>query len=517
VPPYYLTTPIYYVNDAPHVGTAYTTVNADALARWHRLLGDEVYFMTGTDEHGAKIVEAAEAHDTTPQEWTDRTSARFVEAWKRLNISNDDFIRTTEPRHHAVVGEFLQRIYDNGFIELGPYTGLYCVSCEDYYTADQLVDGKCPVHGRAVVEMQEDNYFFRLSAFEDRLLQYYESHPDFVRPTSKRNEALGFIRGGLNDVSITRTSFRWGVPVPWDDGHVFYVWYDALINYLTVASFGSDPARFASLWGAAHHLIGKDILKFHCVWWPAMCMAAGIDPPQEIFVHGYLLMGGQKLGKTMIQSGVTGVGDEARPLKITEVSPLALADEFGVDPLRYHLLREVPLGGDGDFSYEGIVGRYNSDLANNLGNLVSRVATVVHSKCGGIGPAPDPDGSLAVSAAEALQLSSEAWARWAPHEALEATWRLIGATNAELEATEPWKLDPGPAVEAVLGNALEVLRIVAILISPAMPGTATEIWHRIGLEGDPSTLRLPAAAGWGAYPGGVAVVKGDPLFPRRKG
>jgi methionyl-tRNA synthetase len=517
VPPYYLTTPIYYVNDAPHVGTAYTTVNADALARWHRLLGDEVYFMTGTDEHGAKIVEAAEAHDTTPQEWTDRTSARFVEAWKRLNISNDDFIRTTEPRHHAVVQEFLQRIYDNGFIELGQYTGLYCVSCEDYYTADQLVDGKCPVHGRAVVEMQEDNYFFRLSAFEDRLLQYYESHPNFVRPTSKRNEALGFIRGGLNDVSITRTSFRWGVPVPWDDGHVFYVWYDALINYLTVASFGSDPARFSSLWGAAHHLIGKDILKFHCVWWPAMCMAAGIDPPQEIFVHGYLLMGGQKLGKTMIQSGVTGVGDEARLLKITEVSPLALADEFGVDPLRYHLLREVPLGGDGDFSYEGIVGRYNSDLANNLGNLVSRVATVVHSKCGGIGPAPDPDASLAVSAAEALQLNTETWARWAPHEALEATWRLIGATNAELEATEPWKMDPGPAVEAVLGNALEVLRIVAILISPAMPDTSTEIWHRIGLEGDPSGLRLPAAAGWGAYPGGIPVVKGDPLFPRRKG
>jgi len=517
VAPYYLTTPIYYVNDAPHVGTAYTTVNADALARWHRLLGDDVYFMTGTDEHGAKIVEAAEAHDTSPLEWTNRTSARFVEAWKRLDISNDDFIRTTEPRHHAVVQEFLQRIYDNGFIELGTYTGLYCVSCEDYYTADQLVDGRCPVHDRPVVEMQEDNYFFRLSAFEQRLLDYYESHPNFVRPTSKRNEALGFIRGGLNDVSITRTSFRWGVPVPWDDAHVFYVWYDALINYLTVASYGSDPQRFATLWGSAHHLIGKDILKFHCVWWPAMCMAAGIDPPREIFVHGYLLMGGQKLGKTMIQSGVTGQGDEARTLKITEVSPLALADEFGVDPLRYHLLREVPLGGDGDFSYEGIVARYNADLANNLGNLVSRVATVVHSKCNGVGPAPSPDSSLSASSAEVLRATSDAWARWAPHEALEATWRLIGATNAELEASEPWKMDPGPLVDTVLGNALEVLRIVAILISPAMPSTAAEIWRRIGVEGDPSAVRLPEAAGWGAYPGGVPVVKGDPLFPRRKG
>ncbi len=306
VPPYYLTTPIYYVNDAPHVGTAYTTVNADALARWHRLLGDDVWFMTGTDEHGAKIVEAAEANGMTPREWTDRTSERFVEAWRRLDISNDDFIRTTEPRHYTVVQQFLQRIYDNGFIELAKYSGLYCVSCEDYYTEDQLVDGNCPVHGRPVIEMQEDNYFFKLSEFEERLLDYYESHPDFVRPNSKRNEALGFIRSGLRDVSITRTSFSWGVPVPWDSGHVFYVWYDALINYLTVAGYGTDPATFAARWGAAHHLIGKDILKFHCVWWPAMCMAAGIDPPEEIFVHGYLLMGGQKLGKTMIAAGLAG-------------------------------------------------------------------------------------------------------------------------------------------------------------------------------------------------------------------
>jgi methionyl-tRNA synthetase len=517
VPPYYLTTPIYYVNDAPHVGTAYTTVNADALARWHRLLGDEVFFVTGTDEHGAKIVEAAEAHGTSPKEWTDRTSARFVEAWKRLNISNDDFIRTTEPRHYAVVQQFLQRVYDNGFIELGQYTGLYCVSCEDYYTPDQLVDGSCPVHGRPVVEMQEDNYFFRLSAFEDRLLDYYESHRDFVRPISKRNEALGFIRGGLNDVSITRTSFRWGVPVPWDDGHVFYVWYDALINYLTLASYGSDSERFAPLWRAAHHLIGKDILKFHCVWWPAMCMAAGIDPPAEIFVHGYLLMGGQKLGKTMIQSGVTGVGDEARSLNITDVSPLALADDIGVDPLRYHLLRDVPLGGDGDFSYEGIVGRYNADLANNLGNLLSRVATVVHSKCGGVGPAPEADGALSTTAAEVVSASADAWDRWAPHEALEATWRLIGATNAELETAEPWKMEAGPEVDAVLGNALEALRIVAMLASPAIPTAAAEIWRRIGVAGDPSEARLPGDARWGGYPGGVPVLKGDPLFPRRKG
>ena len=274
---------------------------------------------------------------------------------------------------------------------------------------------------------------------------------------------------------------KWGVPVPWDDGHVFYVWYDALINYLTAASYGSDPVRFDALWGAAHHLIGKDILKFHCVWWPAMCLAAGIAPPVEIFVHGYLLMGGQKLGKTLIQSGVVGEGDGARSLKITEVSPLALADEFGVDPLRYHLLRDISLGSDGDFSYEGIVARYNADLANNLGNLVSRVATVVHSKCGGVGPACDPHAALAGVVAEVLAAAGVAWDRWAPQDALEATWRLIGAANAELETTEPWKMDPGPEVESILGNALEVLRIVAILISPAMPSTSAEIWRRIGL------------------------------------
>ena len=516
MPPFYLTTPIYYVNDAPHVGTAYTTVNADALARWHRLLGDDVWFMTGTDEHGAKIVEAAEANETTPKEWTDRTSARFVEAWRRLEISNDDFIRTTEPRHHAVVQEFLGRIYDNGYIELGAYTGLYCIACEDYYTEEQLVGGNCPVHGRPVVEMQEDNYFFRLSAFEQPLLDYYERHPDFVRPVSKRNEALGFIRGGLHDVSITRTSFSWGVPVPWDSGHVFYVWYDALINYLTVAGYGSDPDVFASRWAAAHHLIGKDILKFHCVWWPAMCMAAGIDPPAEIFVHGYLLMGGQKLGKSMIAAGVTG-GEGGRALRVTDVSPLALADDIGVDALRYHLLRDVPLGSDGDFSSEGIVARYNADLANNLGNLVSRVTTVVTSKCGGVGPACNPHSELATVAAGVLGAAASAWDRWAPHEALEETWKLIGAANAKLESAEPWKMEPGPAVDAVLGDALEVLRIVGILVAPAMPSMAAEVWRRIGIGADPSAARLPADAAWGGYAGGAPVVKGEPLFPRRKG
>src|SRR5271155_3828541 len=325
---FYVTTPIYYVNDVPHIGHAYSTVNADAIARWHRLAGDEVFFLTGTDEHGAKVAEAAEKHGVSPQEWTDRTASRFLEAWSILDVANDDFIRTTEPRHHRVVQSFLQTIYDNGYIELGTYTGLYCVSCEDYYTPEQLEDGKCPVHGRPVIEMEEENYFFKLSAFEQRLLDWYEKFPEAVRPTGKRNEALAFIRGGLRDISITRTSLQWGVRVPWDERHVFYVWYDALINYSTAVGYGTDDERFAKWWPAVHHLIGKEIIRFHCVWWPAMCMAAGIDPPANVFVHGWLLIGGQKLSKTLVRQGQQAAEGDS-PVKLTEIAPSALTADFG--------------------------------------------------------------------------------------------------------------------------------------------------------------------------------------------
>ncbi len=509
---FFITTPIYYVNDEPHVGHAYATVNADAISRWHRLLGDDVLFLTGTDEHGAKVAEAADAHGVSPLAWADLTASRFIDAWRDLNIANDDFIRTTEERHHRAVRQFLQAIYDNGYIELGTYSGLYCVSCEDYYTEDQLIDGNCPVHGRPVIHMEEDNYFFKLSAFEDRLLAWYDEHPDAVRPAGKRNEALSFIKGGLRDISITRTSLTWGVPVPWDDRHVFYVWYDALINYITAIGYGSDDGRFEAWWPAVHHLLGKEILRFHCVWWPAMCMAAGIDPPAHLFIHGWLLVGGEKLSKTRLRADAEAGG----PLKLTEIAPRTLTDDFGVDAVRYHLLRDVPLGSDGDFSYEGFVARYNADLANNLGNLLSRVTTVVAAKCAGVGPAPDPASPLAGAARAVLVQAEAAWARFAPHEALEATWRLIAAANAELEAAEPWKLDPGPAVDAVLGSALEVLRIVALLVQPAMPDAAAEIWRRIGLEGAPPDGRLPGDAAWGGYPGGRAVEKGAPLFPRRR-
>ena len=498
---YFVTTPIYYVKDAPHVGHAYTTVNADALARWHRLIGDDVFFLTGTDEHGQKVARAAEEQGMAPLEWTDQMSPRFAEAWAGLGISNDDFIRTTESRHTASVQQFLSRINDNGYIYKDTYRGLYCVACERYYAADEVLEGDlCPDHRTPLELLEEENYFFKLSAFQQPLIDWYAANPHVVLPESKRNEALGFIKGGLNDISITRTSIDWGIRVPWDEEHVFYVWYDALINYVTAIGYGQDQDKFDQWWPNVHHLIGKEIIRFHCVWWPAMCMAAGIDPPAHVQVHGWLLLGGDKMSNS----------------SVNRITPAELVDEYGVDPLRYHLLRDVPLGSDGEFSAEGISARYNSDLANNLGNLLSRVATVVGSKCDGVGPAPAADSRLARVAADVLVEVTAAWDAGAPHLALESTWRLIRETNAELETAEPWKAEPGPAVDAVLGSALEVLRIVALLVSPAIPSSADEIWRRIGLDGRPADQRLPAAAVWGGYPGGIAVEKGAPLFPRRK-
>ncbi len=498
---FYVTTPIYYVNDAPHIGHAYTTVTADALARWHRLLGDDVFFLTGTDEHGLNVVRRAEANGLTPQEQADRYSERFKDAWKLIQVDYDDFIRTTEPRHHRAVRQLLQSVYDNGDIELGTYEGPYCVSCEAYYSESELVEGRCPIHGRPVELFREENYFFKLSRYEKPLLDWYASNPDAVQPEMRRNEALGLIRQGLQDISITRTSLRWGVPVPWDEGHVFYVWYDALVNYCTAIGYGQDQARFEAWWPGVHHLIGKDIVRFHCVYWPALLLSAGIDPPHRIHVHGYLLVGGEKMSKTALN----------------QIAPAELVDAFGVDAFRHHFLRDTPFGPDGDFSYEAMVSRYNADLANNFGNLLSRVATVVDRKCAGVGPAPRPDSHLLDVAAQVYEEAADAWQRVAPNEALDATWRLIRETNAHLEANEPWRAEPGPDVDAVIGDALEALRIVAVLASPAMPSACVEVWRRIGLEGVPCDQRLPAAARWGGYPGGLWVERSEPLFPRKRG
>ncbi len=530
---FYITTPIYYVNDAPHIGHAYTMVIADSLARLHRMMGDEVYFITGTDEHGKKVAEAASAHDVSTLEWTDQMSARFRNAWAELNISNNEFIRTTEPRHYSTVQNFFSRIKENGYIFKGAFKGLYCVGCESYKKENELDNGRCREHGRVVEEMEEENYFFDLPALEDRLLDWYESNPETVVPITKRNEAVGFIRGGLEPVSITRTSLTWGVPVPWDPDHVFYVWSDALVNYLTALGYGRDDSRMDSLWPVVHHVIGKDILRFHCVWWPAMCMAAGIDPPHQILVHGWLLVSGEKMSKS----------------KLNQIAPGDLSNDFGVDAVRYHLLREIPLGADGDFSYEGMTERYNADLANNLGNLLSRVVTVVNSKCDSVSPkAPAVSGEhspgyleavtsvpspmskqdnivltseqigqqLKMWAMQAASESMNAWRQHLPHIALREALQLVREVNSYLESTEPWRKEPGSEVNEIMGSALEALRIIALLAAPAMPDTATAIWRGIGLSGSPEDERLPDALEWGIYPGGIYLPKPPPLFPRIK-
>ena len=496
---YYLTTPIYYVNARPHLGHAYTTIVGDALARWHRLLGDDVHFLTGTDEHGLKIQQAADAAGMTPQEFTDSIAPLFAQAWERLNISHDDFIRTTEARHKAGVEKLLQACFDAGDIELDTYSGLYCVACEAYFTPEDLDGDNCPIHKRAVEHVEEENYFFRLSRFEQRLIDFYSQHPHAVVPEHRVNEVLGFIKQGLQDFSVSRKTLTWGIPLPFDSSHVAYVWFDALANYITAIGYGTNDDMFNTWWPVNHHLIGKDIVRFHNVYWPAMLMSAGIEVPKGWAVGGWLLVGGEKMSKT--QGNV--------------VNPLDLVDEIGVDGFRYYVLADTVYGNDGDFTYEGLISRYNSDLANNLGNLAARIATVVEKKCGGLGTAPSPSSALASIAQQCVTETSQHWEQVQPSRALEATWQLIRATNAHLENHEPWKSEPGPQVDTVMGDALEALRIVTILAFPAMPDTTREIWRRIGMTTEIENCRIGTDTQWGLYPPGAPVVKGDPLFPRR--
>jgi len=492
------TTPIYYVNAKPHLGHAYTTIVADAVSRWHRLLGQDVHLLTGTDEHGLKIQQAADAAGVSPKEFADSIAPLFAQAWDRLNITHDDFIRTTEPRHAAGVKKLLQACFDAGDIEADMYRGQYCVACEAYFIEEELVEGKCPIHMKETTYVEEENYFFRLSRFEDRLLKWYEDHPNAITPGFRMNEVIGFIKGGLHDFSVSRKTLTWGIPLPWDPSHVAYVWFDALANYITAVGYGTDEKAFAENWPVDYHFIGKDIIRFHCVYWPAMLMSAGIEPPKGWAVGGWLLVDGEKMAKT--------AGNV--------VNPLDLIDVVGVDGFRYYVLAETTYGNDGDFSYEGLIKLFNSDLANNLGNLAARVATVVEKKCGGIGPASSANSPLAAVAATAVAETSQAWAAVQPSKALEATWKLISATNSYLEDNEPWKMEPGDALNTVMGDALEALRIVTILANPALPTTTQEIWNRIGLTGNITDLRIHADTKWGQYTGGTTVVKGQPLFPR---
>jgi methionyl-tRNA synthetase len=504
---FYITTPIYYPNDVPHIGHAYTTVAADAIARYHRLRGEETFLLTGTDEHGQKLQRAAHDAGLDPQEWVDRMEPKWREVWDRLEISYDDYIRTTQARHRAVVERILLAVYENGRddIYLGTYEGLYCVSCEAYYTEDELVDGKCPIHGRPVELVSEENYFFRLSAYRDRLLDHYARHPEACEPDVRRNEVLSLVRRGLRDFSVSRTSFDWGVPLPWDPRHVAYVWFDALSNYVTAAGYGSDPARFARQWPADVHLIGKDILRFHAIYWPAMLMAAGIEPPRQVFAHGHLLVGGEKMSKT----------------SATGIHPFELIDHFGVDSYRYYFMREVQFGQDGSFSWESMTERHNADLANGLGNLASRVLAMLASSFDGVVPQPTVpgiDGGLPHTVRDATARVDRSILSTSPSGALAAIWDIVGRANGYLVELEPWKLakDPGREEElaTVLYTAAEALRILAILICPFMPAAAERLWTQLGVHEPLEAQRLPAATVWGGLAPGVRTTKGEALFPR---
>lgn len=511
---FYITTPIYYVNDVPHLGHAYTTIAADALARFFRARGADTRFLTGTDEHGQKIEDAAKARNTTPRALADDVVTRFRDTWKNLNIANDDFIRTTEERHQKVVSEIWRRMHEAGDLYLDAYRGFYCVACEAFYTEGQLEAGNtCPTHKREVSWVEEPSYFFRLSKYEQPLLDHIERHPDFVRPEAYRNEIKSFIASGLRDLSVSRTTFNWGIPVPEDPAHVIYVWIDALSNYVSaLGNIGGE--LYERFWPAQCHLIGKDILRFHAVYWPAMLLSAGLPLPETIFAHGWWTVRGEKISKSM---------------PATRVDPNQFADDLGADALRYFLLREVPLGLDGDFSYEGLLGRYNADLANDLGNLIGRALTMTGKFAGGKTPAPvdalreseAPSALLAV-ARTSVQEAAECFAAFSPSRALEAIWRLVRETNRFIDAQKPWTLAKDPAaadqLQHTLRTSLEAIYAITQMIAPVMPTKAAEILAQLGVAGDeaPAVLgRWPDAAAPGSdLPVGLPLNHGTPLFPR---
>ena len=523
---FYVTTPIYYVNDAPHIGHAYTTVAADAICRWHRQRGESVWFLTGTDEHGEKVLRTAEAAGVTPQQWADRLVA---EHWKpvleTLDVSNDDFIRTTERRHEARVQKFLTRLKDAGHIYSGDYEGPYCVGCEEFKLAGDLVPGAgefdgellCPVHSRPVEIVKETNWFFRLSAFTDALLEHYADHPSAVAPQSAYNEVVSFIRGGLQDLSISRSSFDWGIPVPWDTSQVVYVWFDALLNYATAVGLGDEPpssgaTKFASTWPADIHLVGKDILRFHAVIWPAMLMAAGLPLPGQVYAHGWLLVGGEKMSKS----------------KLTGIAPEQVIDHFGVDAFRYYFLRAIQFGQDGSFSWEDMTARYTSELANGLGNLGSRATAMVGKYFDGTLPPPgafaNADLALADDLLTAVQDADGAYSKLDFTGGIGAVRTFVDAVNLYVTEQQPWVLakrtdDPAARerLATVLYTTCESLRAIAVLHNAVMPRAMGALWESIGAAeglGPISEQPIEDVSRWGQLPAGVTVTKGAALFPR---
>lgn len=499
---FYVTTPIYYINGLPHIGHVFTTVLTDVSARYHRLLGEDVFFLTGTDEHGQKAEKAAREAGITPVEMADRIAAPFRSMWERLQISSDDFIRTTEPRHHDAVKEMWRRATDAGDIYLGAYEGWYCTFDEAFLTEGQLVEGKCPDCNRVVEKITEQSYFFRLSKYQEPLLRFYAEHPDFIAPRSRFNEVINFVKGGLNDLSVSRLKLKWGIPVPNDPSHVIYVWFDALTNYLTGVGFPSNRQMFERYWPADVHFIGKDIIRFHGVYWPAFLMSAGIPLPRQLFVHGWWLNEDAKISKS----------------RGNVIEPGALADKFGVDGLRYFLMREAPIESDSNYSNGIILKRVNSDLANDLGNLVSRSLTMVQRYSDGVVPQTDRQDPPFRTGLEKIVSSLASRANLCAFPALLGDiWEVVTQMNRYIVEEQPWVLAKSPDQKArldrVLYNTCEGLRIIAALVSPVIPSSADQIWKQLGLTQPASGARL-ADLQWGGLPPGTKLGTLASVFPR---